>query len=325
SGDGSVRVYHPPEKRVIKAIHGLGDEVSSLALSRNSHGQQENGRVWIASGTHARLFDLGLDKLLLSVSDASDCFKVGEEDDLLNEIAVSFNGKTIAFSIDSGAVGVVDVPSRRIRRMKTRHANICGSVSFIPERQKELVSGGYDSALLHFDHTLGNISSRKDFAAISQTPGISLSPPFILCLSVSSNAIIAAGTADGHLWIGCGGEAQTPGAKKAKKWLGLDETRGMSIKVAEGPVVAVKFIDDTKILACTLLGMLVLHTLSNEDGQSPFAVTRLWAMQAPRDLAKVNALAITDAAFAIGGLDKNGKGVVCIIPRHLRNAETVER
>ena len=67
------------------------------------------------------------------------------------QITVSFNGKTLAFSTDAGAVGVIDVPSRRIRRMKTRHANVrltLGShlvvVRHIPKfadlRQRELHS-----------------------------------------------------------------------------------------------------------------------------------------------------------------------------------------
>jgi hypothetical protein len=40
------------------------------------------------------------------------------------QIAVSFNGQTLAFSTDSGSVGVVELVSRRVRRMKTRHTNV---------------------------------------------------------------------------------------------------------------------------------------------------------------------------------------------------------
>ena len=90
-------------------------------------------------------------------------------------------GKTLAFCTDSGSVGVVDLVSRRVRRMKTRHGNvgtihsdtlctsntlqICGSVSFIPNRHNELVSGGYDSALLHFDFKQGTLLSRFDIGS----------------------------------------------------------------------------------------------------------------------------------------------------------------
>lgn len=49
---------------------------------------------------------------------------------------------------------------------------------------------------------------------------------------------MAAGTADGRIWIGAGGEKR-PGSKKKKsrKWEGLKEDEGLSAKVAEGPVI----------------------------------------------------------------------------------------
>ena len=39
---------------------------------------------------------------------------------------------------------------------------ICGTVKFIPDRPRELVSGGYDTAILHFDFLQGNLLSRRD-------------------------------------------------------------------------------------------------------------------------------------------------------------------
>lgn len=72
--------------------------------------------------------------------------------------------------------------------------------------------------------------------------GVSLSPPFVLSTAVSSTGIVAAGTADGRIWIGAGGEkrlatAGSSGKKKSRKWEGLKEDEGLSTKVAEGPVV----------------------------------------------------------------------------------------
>jgi hypothetical protein len=80
-------------------------------------------------------------------------------------------------------------------------------------------------------------------AAVPPESGVSLSPPFILSTAVSSTGIIAAGTADGRIWIGTGGE-KCPAAsgsggkkKKSRKWEGLKEDEGLSMKIAEGPVV----------------------------------------------------------------------------------------
>ena len=81
-------------------------------------------------------------------------------------------------------------------------------------------------------HTIASV------AADSSGESTSLSPPFVLCLSVSDSGIVAAGTADGYLLVGFGGEKVSPGKKKrTRKWEGLNEHL-ISIKIAEGPVVA---------------------------------------------------------------------------------------
>ena len=41
---------------------------------------------------------------------------------------------------------------------------ISGAVKFIPDRPSEIVSGGYDCALFHFDFVQGALLSRLDFS-----------------------------------------------------------------------------------------------------------------------------------------------------------------
>lgn len=78
-------------------------------------------------------------------------------------------------------------------------------------------------------------------AAASPSSGVSLSPPFILSLSISSTGIIAAGTADGRLYIGFGGEksSETTGnqQRRQRKWKGLKIDDRIVASVAEGPIV----------------------------------------------------------------------------------------
>ena len=77
-------------------------------------------------------------------------------------------------------------------------------------------------------------------AAPPPESGISLSPPFVMSIAMSSSGTIATGTADGRIWIGTGGDKRLgAGAKKkrSRKWEGLREEEGLSVKVAEGPVV----------------------------------------------------------------------------------------
>lgn len=73
---------------------------------------------------------------------------------------------------------------------------------------------------------------------------MALSPPFIVSIALSSTGIIAAGTADGRLMIGCGGYKMPKGKeslgkkKRSRKWDGLNGDEEVITKVAEGPLVA---------------------------------------------------------------------------------------
>ncbi len=68
-----------------------------------------------------------------------------------------------------------------------------------------------------------------------------MSPPFIMSLAIASNGVVAAGTADGKLWLGFGGEktSSTSKSKKKTRWGGLDLEHASVVSVAEAPLVAV--------------------------------------------------------------------------------------
>ena len=76
-------------------------------------------------------------------------------------------------------------------------------------------------------------------AAPPPSGGVSLSPPFVLSLSVNSTGLVAVGTADGRVWLGGGGEKRQNNKKKrSRKWEGLKEDEGIWLQVADGPVVS---------------------------------------------------------------------------------------
>ncbi|TFY57986.1 hypothetical protein EVJ58_g6692 [Rhodofomes roseus] len=185
--------------------------------------------------------------MILTPKDATGAFSIGEDDeDVLNQINLSYDGNYLAFSTDNGAAGVVELSTGQVSRMNTRHTSICGSINFIPDRPSELVSGGYDCKLLHHDFQQRTLLSDLDVAqssasGASDEPGLQLSPPFVLSTAITSTGMFAAGTANGMLFIGTGGEKCPDGhvkKKRRRKWEGLVDTEGTWTKVAEGPVVA---------------------------------------------------------------------------------------
>ncbi|KAI0949954.1 hypothetical protein AcV7_008573 [Taiwanofungus camphoratus] len=311
SDDGTLRLYRLPSPKVARAIKSLGPEVSSVACSKLKN--DEVGDFWVASGRRALLFEANVAKLILSAEDAAAILDLGQDDeDVLNELCLSDNRKHMAFSTDSGSIGIVDLSTRQVSRMKTSHNSICGTVRFIPDRPGELVSGGYDSALLHFDLNQGTLLSRYDITAPPPTSGVSLSPPFVLASSMTSTGLFAASTADGRVWLAGGGEKRTPNVsgskKRSRKWEGLKEDEAMYIQVAEGPVVAVSFSGTGSVVTCSLLGSIAGYTIFR-DNDGRLQTNEAWSIEAT-NIAKVNTLAVSEHWLTVGGIGQDSKGVI---------------
>jgi len=84
SDDGSLRLYCPPDTKVVRAIRGLDSEVSSIvAITPNDGGF---GHVWVACGSSVKLFNLDTPQLIQSNENVLAVINVGEsEGDVTNE------------------------------------------------------------------------------------------------------------------------------------------------------------------------------------------------------------------------------------------------
>ncbi|KAJ7940461.1 quinon protein alcohol dehydrogenase-like superfamily [Mycena leptocephala] len=241
SDDGSLRVYDLSSFKVCRAVSGLPTEISSICCFKRPGSDLRD--VWLACGRQAYCFQMDSAKLVQTAADATAVIELcNDESDILNEFALNSGKSHLAFSTDSGAVGVVDLSTNTVSTMKSSHSSICGIVRFIPDRPREIVSGGYDSCLLHFDFMQGTVLSRRDIPPFPIANGMSLSPPFIMSAAIATTGIMAAGTADGRLWLGFGGEktSETKSSKKkrTRKWDGFNPDDEHLAKVAEGPIVA---------------------------------------------------------------------------------------
>ncbi|KAH9857139.1 WD40-repeat-containing domain protein [Lenzites betulinus] len=316
--DGAVRWYNLQSGKVSRAVKSLGDEIASIVWSFPKNAP---ACVWVASG--CRVFSLPAEspKMILTAEDATNIITVGiNASDMMNEarptwkLNLSENGKYLAFSSDSGVVGTIDISSQKILRMKSSHTTVCGCVKFIPERPNELLSAGYDCALLHFDIAQGTILSRYDITGPPPSDNISLSPPFVLSISISKTRLIVASTADGRLWIGGGGEkrpsapSQASKKKRSRKWEGLKQDQGLWVQAADGPIVSVVFKDPEQLIACTLLGIIVTYRVSRDD-QGALQASKTWSGAVSSGM-RVSSIAVNESLIAIGGVKKDGKGVV---------------
>lgn len=221
----------------------------------------------------------------------------------------------MAFCLDSGTVGVVDLSTKQVTRMRTSHDNICGTVKFIPDRPSEIVSGGYDSSLLHHDFHQRTVSSRFDLGTSPPSSGVSMSPPFILSLAMSPSGILAAGTADGRVWIGAGGEkmlgvsSRASVKKKRRKWEGLKQDKAITADVGHGPIAALSFIGPRTLLTSTLMGTVALYEIGGPTADGKLVMLQKWT-KATTGVNKVNAIITMGDLIIIGGLSEAGGGVI---------------
>ncbi|KAG1831981.1 hypothetical protein F4604DRAFT_926686 [Suillus subluteus] len=79
---------------------------------------------------------------------------------------------------------------------------------------------------------------------LSESLGVSMSPLCVLSSAMSPTGILAAGTADGWVWIGTGGEKMsgvssgTSIQKKRRKCKGLEQDEAFRTDVGHGPSTA---------------------------------------------------------------------------------------
>ncbi|KAF5358150.1 hypothetical protein D9756_001310 [Leucocoprinus leucothites] len=315
SDNGDLRVYDLSSFKVLRAVKGNGSMVSSIVCVKRPGSEFRD--AWIASGKQIFRFLMDTPKLIQTYDDALDFVDVipaDENEDEIEDLALNWEKTHLAYGTDSGSVGVVDLSTRAVTKLKTKHDVMCGSVEWIPERPRELVTGGCDATLLHTDVVKDEVLSKQNLAALSTQDGkVSMSPPFIMSLSVAPNGIVAAGTADGKLWLGFGG-GKTPSASKSRKktkWGGLDLEQASVVSIAEAPIVAVAFHSPSRLTVSTLKGALTHFNLFYSSDGGNVIYQAIWHHQC-ETMIKVNALVVDEKRLVVGGFDETGKGVIDI-------------
>ncbi|KAB5595698.1 WD40 domain containing protein [Ceratobasidium theobromae] len=353
--DGSLRIFDltPTARRALrKAIQGLPHEVTSICSQTNCSGSPSEalGAVWVASGKQIYLFDLDLDRLVIKAEEAQDNMILidddGDEGNVLNQIAMFKD--LIAYSCDSGSVGVLEIQTKNRRTMRAMHTSVrilnfgrdmwfcCfrsnpaarKQVSFLNLFEDQLmlggshsvVSGGYDAQLIHFDASLGSVLSKLDVPApATSDSSISFSPPFLLSISINSTGVLAAATADGRVIVGRGGERGRGDKPNRRKWNGLNFDMVDQYHLAEGPIVGISWVGPSELLSASLGGKLKHFRIPDpQRGVRPASGAtepqHIWAASTSQ-IHKVNSLAVFTTPgralhIAVGGLTSTGRGCV---------------
>jgi len=146
---------------------------------------------------------------------------------------------------------------------------------------------------------------------------------------MSPTGIIAAGTADGRLYVGTSGEksSEAPGSqqRRQRKWKGLKMDGRIVANVVEGPIVGLyvyshdllkdihqicrAFADSRELLTCTLLGKVAQYQICGSASGGTLKLEPQWIGES-KDNYKVNSIAFSGGYLVIGGFQRDGTGVI---------------
>lgn len=158
-----VRTSNP-----LGALHLLhGDVVGSVCCSPiNEHA------VYAANGRHVVHIDIRKD---LGLEAIVDSYRINTDE--INSLDIDSSGSWIAASDDSGEVQVISLSSAgekpTYRTLRNAHSNICCAASFRHGDKLEIISGGLDCRLVHWDVSRLRVVSSFDVGG-QQTSGTNL-------------------------------------------------------------------------------------------------------------------------------------------------------
>ncbi|GAB6020567.1 WD repeat-containing protein 53 [Chamberlinius hualienensis] len=180
----------------IKGCFTEKEDVASVIVSK-----ADENIVYVASGKHIYILDLRkLD------GDSWTDTKFTCEDDI-NQIVMTDNEQMLAVADDSSNVSLYDIKNSSLISRLNKHRNSVSCLKFRKLKQRQLISGGYDCMLLHWDVLKGRHLSSADLANLDDpewTLPKSFNPSFVLSCDVAtveSKETCVAGTENGNLHL----------------------------------------------------------------------------------------------------------------------------
>jgi len=190
--DGRLCLW-APEGQLLTSYTQDDSECTSAVFSHNNP-----HIVYAAFGEEVHMLDLNRSK------DPVFVFKSNQDE--VNQLVLDSKDKFLAAGDDSGEVKVYGLQDRKVfKSLRHKHTNICSTVSFRPGRPWELLSGGLDCRLVHWDFSkpkcLHQFNTQQLFATPGESPHM-INPPFVHHIATSpSGAIVACALENGQLPI----------------------------------------------------------------------------------------------------------------------------
>ena len=120
--------------------------------------------------------------------------------DEINQLTLNEAENFLASCDDSGQIKIINLQDGTVFKTLRKHTNICSTVRFRPRKPWELISGAYDSNIMHWDFARGRYKNKIDMVELGHDEGPSgsaylLNPPFVHSVDVNTEGTyMACGT-----------------------------------------------------------------------------------------------------------------------------------
>jgi hypothetical protein len=199
SEDCSVRLWDLRTHRAVQGCTGaFRDAVNVVRFNRHDPNS-------LLCSSERSLFEIDLRQGMI-IREAQELTQM--EDDISSFDVHPKQAGIVAVADDSGVAKVVDIAAKRVtKHLHHVHSNICSSVAFRPNAQWELITGGMDGILCHWDWSRCKVLATIDMATIhhnvadsvAETQSQSLNPPLIHMAVFLDARYVACVTAAGTL------------------------------------------------------------------------------------------------------------------------------
>ncbi|XP_069104468.1 WD repeat-containing protein 53-like [Argopecten irradians] len=123
---------------------------------------------------------------LRNFSEPLETFNVNQDE--VNQIVVDEKENFLAACDDSGEIKILDIQEKRVyKTLRHKHTNICSSVCFRPKKPWEILTGGLDSQLVHWDFSRPKCLNQFNMQEMQtcEQEAYMVNPPFIHNLAAS--------------------------------------------------------------------------------------------------------------------------------------------
>lgn len=161
---------------------------------------KENENIlYAAFDENIKVFDLG------NLPNAVECFEFNQEE--INQVVMDEKEKYLAACDDSGEIKVIDLHDKKVfKTLRLKHTNICSTACFRPRKPWEIITGGLDCKLIHWDFSrpkcLNQFNMQELQSVNAEGDAYMFNPPLVHNISASSNGhYLAAALENGHVAV----------------------------------------------------------------------------------------------------------------------------